>query len=102
MNGPLEDDCECDFFGEGEWVECKLDTNQFGIVVSSSDWGRYTTVMLAGTVEPKIFYSVTLRHMGDGDDVLPPLDTAEADDTNVIDFTKARDLRKNTTTRGAA
>lgn len=101
MSGPAEDTCDCIFFEEGDWVECKLDTNQFGIVVASSDWGRYTTVMLAGSVEPKIFYSVTLSHMDGGNDELPPIPDA-VDENNVIDFTKARDLRKTTTTRGAA
>lgn len=95
--------CECDFFSEGDWVECKLNTDQFGIVVSSSDWGRFYNVQLAGSMEIKTFYGVTLRHINtQEDEPLTGKQAAVVDDDNVIDFTKERELRNTTTTRGAA
>ncbi len=88
-------------FNEGDWVECKLDTDVFGIVIGESDFGRFYTVQLAGSLEPKVFFAVTLQHM-----VLPSTTGGSAKlpitDDNVIDFTKERELRKTTTTRGAA
>lgn len=96
-----DNNCDCDCFDEGDWVECKLNTDFFGIVIGESDFGRFYTVQLAGSMEPKLFYAVTLRHMdqpatGGGGAKLP------IDDSNVVDFTKERELRKDTTTRGAA
>lgn len=97
----VDNSCDCDCFSEGDWVECKLNTGVFGIVVGESDFGRFYTVQLAGSMEARVFFAVTLRHMarpatGDGGAKLP------VDDDNVIDFTKERELRNTTTTRGAA
>lgn len=58
----MSDICDCVDFGEGDWVECKLDTNLFGIIISSSDWGRFYTVQLAGTTESRVFHWATIRH----------------------------------------
>lgn len=95
--------CKCDVFNEGDWVECKLNSSVFGIVVGEADFGRYYHVMLAGSMETKTFFAVTLCHMDFGDDEPPAgVKTPPQDDDNVIDFTKERELRKTTTTRGAA
>lgn len=91
--------CDCDLFDAGDWVECKLNPDLFGIVVGDADFGRYVYVQLASTLEVRTFYSVTLSR-------IEPKETpaAENDDTNVIhvDFTTPRTLDANTTTEGAA
>lgn len=96
----VDNRCDCDCFDEGDWVECKLNPQIFGIVVSESDFGRYYHVQLAVSLEIKAFHAVTLRHVSgvgtNGGAKLP------LEDDNVIDFTKERELRKTTTTRGAA
>ncbi|NTF69415.1 hypothetical protein [Rhizobium rhizogenes] len=97
----VDNSCDCDCFNEGDWVECKLNTDVFGIVIGESDFGRFYNVQLVGSLEVKSFYAVTLRHMfqpetGGGGAKLP------IDDDNVVDFTKERALRNTTTTRGAA
>jgi hypothetical protein len=96
-----DDLCECASFEEGDWVECKLNTNLFGIVLSQSDWGRYYNVQLAGSLEVRLFHWATIRHCdeldeGDGGGKVVP-----EEESNVIDFTKARDLR-TAKTKGAA
>ncbi|MBB4235089.1 hypothetical protein [Rhizobium esperanzae] len=99
-----ENHCDCIAFDEGDWVESKLNTDVFGIVVGGSDFGRHYHVQIAGSLEIRMMFAVTLRHMAvQGDE--PPVGgkqkpPAEAD--NVIDFTKERKLRKTTTTEGAA
>lgn len=96
----IENDDDFPFFAEGEWVECKLNTNLMGIVISSEDWGRIYSVQLAGSTAIRKFYAVTLRSAefdggdDDGGEEIP-------DCENVIDFTKERDLR-TAKTRGAA
>lgn len=94
--------CGCSDFSEGDWVEFKLDTNQFGIVIGESDFGRYYTVQLAGSGETKVFHWATLRHSYDPDEIPP--EAAVDDATNVVrvDFTKRRPLNPDTTTGGAA
>jgi len=96
--------CDCTFFEEGDWVESRLNTDVFGIVVGESDFGRYYQVQMASTLEIKIFHGVTLRHMDVQDDE-PPLRAADQiDESNVIkvDFTKHGALRPGTKTEGAA
>ena len=96
----MSDICDCSYFDEGDWVECKLNTNLFGIVISQSDWGRFYTVQLAGSTETRVFHAATIRHIdefeGDGGSAEPVPDGG-----NVIDFTRARDLRTSKT-KGAA
>lgn len=94
----MSDICECVHFEEGDWVESRLNADIFGIVVGDADFGRYINVQLAGSLEIKQHFAVTLRHMDLQEDE-PPL--ADQDD-NVVDFTKERELRNTTTTRGAA
>jgi hypothetical protein len=93
--------CDCEFFEEGDLVECKLNTELFGIIISESDFGRYYQVQLFGSLEVKPFHWATLRHVEqDGE---PPVQV-EGDDTNVVrvDFTKGRTLTPDTETEGAA
>jgi hypothetical protein len=93
-------ECNCDCFEEGDWVESKLNPEVFGIVIGESDFGRFYSVQLVGSLEVRVFFAVTIRHAE------PPARSGGAkqpiDDDNVIDFTKERLLRKITTTRGAA
>lgn len=88
-------DCECTCIVEGDWVESKLNTNVFGIVIGCS--GAQIYVQLAGTLAVQAFHEATLRRI-DGDDNYPG-DGAKSD--NVIDFTRAKDLR-NAKAKGAA
>lgn len=99
-----DDICECRYFGEGDWVECKLNTDQFGIIINESGFGRYYEVQLCGSLEIKTFHWGTLRHIEDPDIEYPPLQAATADSGNVIkvDFTKRPTLRRDTPTGGAA
>ncbi|MGR9056042.1 hypothetical protein ACU8NH_09050 [Rhizobium leguminosarum] len=102
MSAP-ECDCDCVEFGEGEWVESRLNPNTFGIVIGEADFGRFYHVQLAGSLEIRTFYAVTLRHM-DLPDGEPPLAAKQpvADNVVQVDFTKKRRLRPDTTTEGAA
>ncbi|MBO9194371.1 hypothetical protein J5277_09660 [Rhizobium sp. 16-449-1b] len=95
--------CDCQFFEEGDLVECKLNTELFGIIISESDFGRYYQVQLFGSLEVKPFHWATLRHVEQ--EGQPPLQHAsDPDDTNVVrvDFTKGRELKPDTETEGAA
>ncbi len=98
----MSNTCNCGFFHEGDWVECKLNTDLFGIVVGDSDYGRFINVQLAVTLEIKRFHVMTLQHMEDDTAPTPKTD-AEEPETNVVhvDFTIARDLR-NTKPAGRA
>lgn len=93
--------CECTFFDEGDWVESRLNSNVFGIVISNSDFGRLVHVQLAGSMKVEPFYAVTLRHMDEPSS--PPSAQQDLPDNVIpVDFTKARKLREETKTEGAA
>lgn len=92
-------DCDCSFFDYGDWVEFKLNSNVFGIVIGADIHGLIYDVQLAGTGLVQNFHGITLQHM-DPDD-LPPAKEEPLPD-NIVDFTKAKELRANTKTRGAA
>lgn len=98
----MANDCDCSYFEYGEWVEFKLDTNQFGIVIDADIHGLIYAVQLAGSGIVRQFHGVTLRHMEDDD--TPPIkdDLPATVADNVIDFTTEKKLRANTKTRGAA
>lgn len=84
---------ECDCIHEGDWVESKLNTNVFGIVVGGS--GAHVHVQLSPSLMIHTFHVETLRRIDWEDDEYEPGGREEppvADD-NVIDFTKARKLR---------
>lgn len=90
MNGET---CECGGFHEGDWVECKLNTDLFGIVVGDSDFGRIINVQLAGSLEYRQFFAVTLRH-AERDTPPAKADEPQADDNVVyVNFTQNQDLR---------
>lgn len=97
---PQDDDCECRFFDEGDWVESRLNTNEFGIVVAEYNWGQTYYVQLAGTSEVRPYYGVTLRHM-ESDTPEPPVTAREG---NVVNgnFPKYGKLNADTPTDGAA
>ena len=97
------DTCDCEYFSEGDWVESKLNSSVFGIVVGEADFGRYYHVQLAGTLEIKPFHAVTIRHMDVQQDE-PPVAAKQPVDDNVIqvDFTKRRTMTRKTKTEGAA
>jgi hypothetical protein len=96
----MNPECECTFFEEGEWVESRLNPNVMGIVVGNSNFGQLVLVQMAGSLEYKQFYAVTLRHMDS--DTLPPAPADVADNVIPVDFTKGRVLTPDTTTEGAA
>lgn len=101
-NKPRPDDGEAEF-EYGAWVEFKLNTNLFGIIVGFDAMGFKYDVQLSpsGAVVP--FYGVTLRALESSDEFEPPVkDEAEADAGVVIDFTRAKALRAATKTQGVA
>ncbi|OKP79805.1 hypothetical protein BTE77_06865 [Ensifer adhaerens] len=98
MSAPV---CDCTFFEEGDWVESRLNSDVFGIIVGQNNFGQFYTVQLAGSMKIETFYAVTLRHMTDFDDDGGDKEPAPTDESKVIDFTRERDLR-NAKTKGAA
>lgn len=99
-NKPQPNDGEADF-DYGDWVEFKLNTNLFGIVVGFDAMCLKYDVQLSpsGAVVP--FFGVTLRALESSDEFEPPVED-EADAGVVIDFTRAKALRAGTKTQGAA
>lgn len=92
---------ECDCIHEGDWVESKLNTDVFGIVIGGS--GSHLQVQLSPSLAIHAFHIETLRRMDFNDETDPGgREDLPDDDDNVIDFTKARDLRASTKTKGAA
>lgn len=91
-------------FDYGDWVESKLNTDVFGIIVDANGHD-IIFVQLAPSLQVRGFHKVTLRHM-DEDDIPDDGGTEENPDaevdSNVIDFTRAKRLRAATKTRGAA
>ncbi|SFB52643.1 hypothetical protein SAMN03159496_04675 [Rhizobium sp. NFR07] len=78
-----DNQCDCTYFDEGDWVESKLNTDIIGIVVSNSDFGRYVNVQLAGSLEVRPFFAVTLRHAERAD---PPAKAEEPPTAVIINF----------------
>lgn len=93
--------CGCVDFNEGDWVECSLDTNLFGIIISDADFGRYYNVQLAGSLEVRAFHWATISHIDDPEDEGGGTSASMPTDDNVINFTRERDLR-TAKTKGAA
>lgn len=98
-NGPQVGDGD-ETFNYGDWVEFKLNTNLFGIVVGHDAMGLKYDVQLSpsGLITP--FFGVTLRALEESDEYVPPVG-GEVDD-NVVDFTREKVLRASTKTQGAA
>lgn len=82
--------CEnCDCIHEGDWVESKLNTNVFGIVVGST--GAHMHVQVSPSLATMTFHIDTLRRMECGDSYTPPAAEQEpADNVIPVDFTKPR------------
>jgi hypothetical protein len=90
---------DCDCIEIGDVVEHKMNTNVFGIVIGFS--GSLVIIRVSPSLEVLQFHEWELALM-DNDDA-PPAPAAEIDDNVVqVDFTKGRDLTKDTTTEGAA
>lgn len=91
--------CEdCGAPQEGDVVEHIMNTNVFGVVIGFM--GSLVGIRTSPDLNLLWFHSWELRlvedeeYHGDGG--------AEAESDNVIDFTKARELRRNTKTKGVA
>lgn len=89
-------DREDDFIGIGDVVEHKMNTNVFGIVIGFA--GSVVYLRVSPSLATLAFHEWELRPMDD-DGEPEPDGGLEAD--NVINFTKAVDLRK-AKTKGAA
>lgn len=93
MNGEDEDTIP---FGEGDWVESKLNAGVFGIVVGFM--GAQTLVQLAHSLAIQLMHYMTLRPMDDGEPIdggRKPIPT-----DNVINLAEAKARRA--VTKGAA
>jgi hypothetical protein len=90
-------DCNC--IELGDVVQHKMNTNVFGIVIGFS--GSLVLIRVSPTLEVLQFHEWELELT---DDDVPPLTTVANDEpsADVIDFTKERQLRNTTKTRGAA
>lgn len=88
---------EEDFIGIGDVVEHKMNTNVFGIVIGFA--GSVVYLRASPSLATLAFHDWELRLMDD-DGEPDPDEPAEND--NVVDFTRAKELRANTKTKGAA
>lgn len=91
------------FFDYGDFVEHRLNANVVGIVIGGDMFGRVYQVRLSPSLAVATFHGVELRLADDEEYRGPPAKEAPdaASNDNVIDFTKAADLRR-AKTRGAA
>lgn len=90
------------FFDYGQWVEFKLNHDVFGIVVGADIHGLIYAVQLAGSGVVQNFHGVTLQAMEDDGEPLEDKAVDVPATDNVVNFTKARELRRNTKTKGVA
>lgn len=88
---------EEDFIGIGDVVEHKMNTNVFGIVIGFA--GSVVYLRVSPSLATLAFHEWELRLMYD-DGEPEPDEPDEAD--NVVNFTRAKELRANTKTKGAA
>ncbi len=92
--------CEtCGSIELGDVVEHRMNTNVFGIVIGFM--GSIVIIRVSPSLQTMYFHEWELDPVDD-DDYGDPLEAVPDDDTNVVDFTTAVKLRRNTTTRGAA
>lgn len=84
-------------FERGDIVRLRLSPRISGQVVGEMDWGRRYLVRLYDSIDEEWFDAVELEFYP-----VPPIANAAALTADVIDFTKARELRAKTKTRGAA
>ena len=91
---------DCDCFDYGDIVEHKMNTDVFGVVVGFM--GSLVGVQVSPSLAVLWFQEFTLRHV-DADEYHEPEGKEEpVASADIIDFTKARDLRANTKTKGVA
>jgi len=83
----------------GDVAEHKMNTSVFGIVVGFM--GSFVGLRVSPSLDALWFHEFELRPLED-DEYTPPAKEAPAAkaDDNVIDFTKARELRANSKTKG--
>lgn len=94
---PTKDD---DIIGIGDVVEHKMNTNVFGIVIGFA--GSVVYLRVSPSLAVLAFHEWELRLLEDDEYPEPPAQEAEGGaQDNVIDFTKAVDLRQ-AKTKGAA
>lgn len=83
--------CDCDCIFPGDVVEHKMNTNVFGIVIGFA--GSLISIRLSPSLAVAQFHEFELRKLEDDDGYDGGAEQDEPED-NVIDFTKAVDLRK--------
>lgn len=86
-------------FEKGDIVRLRVTPQIAGQVIGESDWGQRYLIRLNGSIEEVWFDDVELEFYP-----VPPTANAAAaaPESVIIDFTKAKELRANTKTRGAA
>lgn len=99
-NGGICPDCGGPLIREGAVVEHRMNTDVFGVVIGFM--GSLVGVRVSPSLAVMWFHEFELRAVEDdefdgGAKEEPPV---AAD--NIIDFTRSRELRANTKTRGAA
>lgn len=88
-----------DDFGMGDVVEHKMNTKVFGIVIGFM--GSLVGIRVSPSLNVLWFHEWELR-LAENEEYEPPVGDEEPGDSNVVDFTKARELRANTPTKGVA
>lgn len=89
-NGDNHDD---DMIHIGDVVEHRMNTNVFGVVIGHM--GSLVGIRISPSLAVLWFHEWELRHTEDDGYDEPPA----ADQDNVIDFTRAKELRANTKTK---
>lgn len=98
MQGDKQETCDC--ISEGDVVEHIMNTDVFGVVIGFM--GSLTAIRVSPSLTTMWFHGFELRAVQDDEsngDVVGKEAVPESE--NVIDFTKARDLR-TAKTKGAA
>lgn len=84
--------CDCDCIHTGDVVEHIMNTDVFGVVIGFA--GSLVALRVSPSLATLCFHEWELRHVDD-DEVPPSGDEDEVDPaSNVVDFTKAVDLRR--------
>lgn len=93
---------EDDFICVGDVVEHRMNTNVFGIVIGMAGSLRY--VRVSPSLAAMAFHEWELQLVDDyeDDDPLPAMENMPKAESNVINFTAAKKLRRDTKTEGAA
>lgn len=89
---------DCDCIHEGDVAEHIMNPDVFGVVIGFM--GSLVGLRVSPSLNVLWFHGFELRPVSDGEPEPEPDEPAEAD--NVIDFTRVKELRANTKTKGAA